>query len=73
MQVIRQNLAWALAYNAVALPLAIGGWLTPWLAGIGMAASSLLVVINALRVATPRRARHATLVTGAHVSIEDPA
>jgi P-type Cu2+ transporter len=73
MQVIRQNLAWALAYNAVALPLAIGGWLTPWLAGIGMAASSLLVVINALRVAMPRRARHATLVTGAHVSIEDPA
>ena len=55
MRVIRQNLAWALVYNALALPLAMGGWLTPWGAGVGMAASSLLVVLNALRVAAPRR------------------
>ncbi|MBV8657334.1 MAG: cadmium-translocating P-type ATPase [Burkholderiales bacterium] len=49
--VIRQNFAWALAYNLVALPLALAGFLTPWLASLGMAASSLLVVVNALRLA----------------------
>jgi Cu2+-exporting ATPase len=54
---IRQNLAWALAYNVVALPLAIGGWLTPWMAGAGMAASSLVVMLNALRLWPRDRAR----------------
>ncbi|WP_374346970.1 heavy metal translocating P-type ATPase [Chitinimonas sp.] len=53
--VIRQNLWWALAYNAFALPLALAGWVTPWLASLGMAASSLLVVLNALRLAAPRK------------------
>ncbi len=48
--VIRQNLWWSFAYNFVALPLAIGGYVTPWLAGIGMSASSLLVVLNSLRI-----------------------
>jgi Cu2+-exporting ATPase len=48
--VIRENLLWAFAYNFVALPLAAAGYVTPWLAGIGMAASSLLVVANALRL-----------------------
>lgn len=50
-QVGRQNLAWAIGYNLVMLPLAVGGWLTPALAAIGMTASSLLVTLNALRLA----------------------
>jgi Cu2+-exporting ATPase len=53
---VRQNLAWALAYNVVALPLAVAGLVTPWMAGIGMASSSLLVVLNALRLVRDREA-----------------
>ena len=49
-RVIRQNLAWALSYNAVILPLAALGYLAPWAAAIGMSASSLIVVANALRL-----------------------
>lgn len=49
-RIIRQNLVWAVGYNLVALPLAIGGWITPWIASLGMALSSLLVVGNALRL-----------------------
>jgi len=51
LRVVRQNLGWAAGYNAVCVPLAIGGWLPPWLAGLGMAASSLVVVLNAARLA----------------------
>ena len=50
MVVVRQNLAWALAYNLAALPLALLGYMPAWAAGLGMAASSLLVVANALRL-----------------------
>jgi Cu2+-exporting ATPase len=50
MRVVKQNLAWAFAYNAVCVPLAVAGWLPAWLAGLGMAASSLLVVLNASRL-----------------------
>ncbi|MFM2058515.1 MAG: hypothetical protein RLY71_2900 [Pseudomonadota bacterium] len=56
MRIVRQNLRWALGYNLVSVPLALMGWLPPWLAGIGMAASSLLVVLNALRLARDRSA-----------------
>ena len=57
-RIIRQNLAWALGYNVLALPLAAAGLVTPWLAALGMAASSLTVTINALRLA-PRQRRPA--------------
>lgn len=50
LRVIRQNLWWSFAYNFVALPLAVAGLVTPWLAGVGMSASSLLVVLNSLRI-----------------------
>ena len=50
MRIIRQNLAWAAAYNAVAIPLAVAGLVTPLVAGAGMALSSLAVVANALRL-----------------------
>ncbi len=48
--IVRQNVSWALLYNASILPLAATGWLTPVNAAIGMALSSLLVTINALRL-----------------------
>ena len=48
--VIRQNLWWSFAYNIVALPAAIAGYVTPWMAGIGMSLSSVLVVVNSLRI-----------------------
>jgi Cu2+-exporting ATPase len=51
LRVIRQNLAWAFAYNIVAIPLAASGHLTPLAAAVGMSLSSLLVVGNALRLA----------------------
>ena len=49
-RVVRQNLFWALLYNAVCVPLAVMGYLPAWLAGLGMAVSSLVVVLNALRL-----------------------
>jgi P-type Cu2+ transporter len=49
-RVIRQNLTWAVLYNACAIPLAATGHLQPWLAALGMSLSSLLVVANASRL-----------------------
>jgi Cu2+-exporting ATPase len=50
LAVVQQNLWWAGVYNAVCVPLAVVGWLPAWLAGLGMALSSLLVVLNAMRL-----------------------
>ncbi len=50
-KVVRQNLLWAAIYNAACVPLAIFGYMPVWLAGFGMAASSLLVVANSARLA----------------------
>ncbi|MGB2972557.1 MAG: heavy metal translocating P-type ATPase [Candidatus Competibacter sp.] len=50
LTVMRENFAWAIGYNLIALPLAAGGWLTPWMSALGMSFSSLLVVVNALRL-----------------------
>ena len=50
MHLVRQNLLWAALYNAACIPLALAGWLPPWLAALGMASSSLFVVLNAMRV-----------------------
>jgi len=50
LRIIHQNIGWALGYNLVALPVAAAGLLTPWLAALGMSLSSLLVVLNALRL-----------------------
>ena len=49
MRLIRQNFAWALAYNAAVLPLAAMGFVGPWEAALGMAASSIIVMLNASR------------------------
>ncbi len=49
-RLIRQNLVWALFYNAAVMPLAMSGTLKPWMAALGMSASSLLVVLNAARL-----------------------
>jgi P-type Cu2+ transporter len=51
MGIVRQNLWWAAIYNALCVPLALAGWLPAWLAGLGMAASSLIVTANAARLA----------------------
>jgi len=50
MRIVKQNLIWAGAYNLACIPLALAGYLPPWAAGLGMAGSSLFVVLNALRV-----------------------
>ena len=49
MRRVRQNIGWALAYNTVALPLAAAGLVGPWEAALAMGASSLTVLLNALR------------------------
>ncbi|TKB45829.1 heavy metal translocating P-type ATPase [Thalassotalea mangrovi] len=49
-RIIKQNFAWAMGYNAIVLPLAVCGFITPYFAVLGMSASSIIVVTNSLRL-----------------------
>ena len=55
-RIIRENLIWASLYNLIAVPLAVFGFVTPWIAALGMSLSSLLVVGNALRLLKKQKA-----------------
>jgi Cu2+-exporting ATPase len=67
LAIIRGNLFWALVYNLTVLPLAALGMVTPWMAGVGMSGSSLVVILNSLRLLR-RPAAAAAMLTPA-----DPA
>src|SRR5699024_4678505 len=54
VRTLRQNRAWGLTWNLVALPFAAAGAISPWVAALGMSASSIIVVLNALRMQSPR-------------------
>jgi len=58
MRIVKQNLTFSASYNALCIPLALVGLMPPWIAGAGMAASSVVVVLNALRLSktSPRPA-----------------
>ena len=72
-RVIRQNLAWAFVYNAIAIPAAAFGFVTPLLAAVGMSVSSLAVVANALRVARLRGPGAFAPPAGAEAAAPTPA
>ena len=63
-RVIRQNLTWAIVYNLAALPLAALGYVPPWLAAIGMSLSSVVVVLNAMRLSRGSSAAATPAVAG---------
>ena len=63
LRVIRGNLCWAFGYNAIAIPAAALGYLNPLFAGIAMAASSLIITSNSLRLRHFGR-RRAAMATG---------
>ncbi|PXF30492.1 hypothetical protein WH50_15215 [Pokkaliibacter plantistimulans] len=54
-RIIWQNIGWAIGYNLLALPLAASGMIPPYLAAVGMASSSLIVVCNAMRLGRDKR------------------
>jgi len=73
--IIRQNLGWAVVYKVVAIPLAAAGFVSPWVAAVGMSVSSLAVTLNAMRLAGPDRsvlARSAADLTRSDVNAADP-
>jgi Cu2+-exporting ATPase len=54
---MRENFAWAALYNLIAIPVAAAGYVSPWVAAIGMSVSSLIVVANAVRLVPHGRPR----------------
>lgn len=52
VKIVNQNLTWAIAYNLLFIPMAVMAYMPAWLAGLGMATSSLLVILNAARLST---------------------
>lgn len=56
LRLIKENLAWAVGYNLLAIPAAMTGYIQPWHAAIGMSLSSLIVVCNSLRLLLTKKA-----------------
>lgn len=54
--VVRGNFVWAIAYNLIAIPFAIAGFVNPLIASVGMAASSAVVIANVMRLGSVRKA-----------------
>lgn len=73
MVVLRQNQRFALAYNLTVIPLAALGLIAPWLAALGMSASSLVVVMNALRIGRHQAEISARLPASASATASVPA
>ncbi|MEO5558771.1 MAG: hypothetical protein ABIR10_03725, partial [Dokdonella sp.] len=67
LAILRQNQRWALVYNLCVVPVAALGYVPPWLAAIGMSASSLVVVLNALRIGRDGKRRVPTPAVGVQV------
>ena len=70
--VIRQNLIWAAGYNLTAMPLAAMGWVPPWAAAIGMSLSSILVVLNSMRLMRDGRSAGSPRAAGADMQPAAP-
>lgn len=72
-RIVRQNIGWAVAYNLTAVPLAASGLLAPWMAALGMSLSSLVVVLNALRLHLAMRDEPAAASGTASLSVRREA